>query len=307
LASQAYIVASGRKGVAVKSKSEANNNIEVLVVQQTNSFACKSYGNNSFLYNFTGTTFGILGIMHERKRTPSTSYSSSSNKRPMHYSTERSDLSFDRSQHDLEQLRFYCMDHDTEKATLRSQLDRLDRQLTYYHGLCREQEATIKDVRSQLYEAEAENVALRDERDARRSETETRDRPLDTYRETDAAKATSRKRYRAPTVEYVTDEEYAGPSKQSVAASEQQHDTTNHVLEVFLTFVWVTDSRMNERQAVYIRQQQSLRNVLGHQVFGRFLTDARAFVYKAQRIRDVGQTAAEVSTLPTHTSSGRVS
>jgi hypothetical protein len=32
LASQAYIVASGRKGVAVKSKSEANNNIEVLVV-----------------------------------------------------------------------------------------------------------------------------------------------------------------------------------------------------------------------------------------------------------------------------------
>ena len=224
----------------------------------------------------------------------------------MHYSNERSEMSFDRSQHELEQLRFYCMDPDAEKATLRAQLNSLDRQLTYYHHICREQEATIKDIGSQLEAVEAENVELRDERDVRRSETEPRDRPLDPYRETDAAKATSRKRYRAPTVESVTDEEY-GPSEQIVAASEQQHDTTNHVLEVFLTFVSVTDSRMNERRAVYIRQQQSLRDVLGGQVFGRFLTDAMTFVYKAQQIRDVGQTAAEVSVLPTHTSSGRVS
>jgi len=224
----------------------------------------------------------------------------------MHYSSERSDMSFDRSQHELEQLRFYCMDHDTEKATLRAQLDSLDRQLTYYHGLCREQEATIKDLRSQLETADAANVALRDERDIQRSETEPRDTPLDRCREMDVAKAPSRKRYRAPTVESVTDEEY-GPSEQIVATSQQQQDTTNHVLEVFLTFVSVTDSRMNERQAVYIRQQQSLRHVLGPQVFGRFLTDAMTFVYKAQQIRDVGQTAAEVSVLPTHTSSGRVS
>ena len=224
----------------------------------------------------------------------------------MHYSHERSEMSWDRSQHELEQLRFYCMDHDTEKATLREQLDSLDRQLTYYHGLCREQEATIKDLRSQLNEAEAENVALENERHVRASETETRDRPLDPYRETNAAKAISRKRYRAPTVESVTDEEY-GPSEQIVAASEQQRDTTNHVLEVFLTFVSVTDSRMNERQAVYIRQHQSLRHILGRQVFGRFLTDAMAFVYKAQRIRDVGQTAAEVSTLPAHICSGQIS
>jgi hypothetical protein len=224
----------------------------------------------------------------------------------MHYSHERSEMSWDRSQHELEQLRFYCMDHDTEKATLKEQLDNLDRQLTYYHGLCREQEATIKDLRSQLHEVEAENVELRDERDVRRSETETRDKPLNPYAKMDAAKAPSRKRYRAPTVESVTDEEY-GPSEQIVAASKQQQDTTNHVLEVFLTFVSVTDSRMNERRAVYVRQQQSLRHVLGPQVFGRFLTDAMAFVYKAQQIRDVGQTAVEVSTLPTHAFKGRVS
>lgn len=88
---------------------------------------------------------------------------------------------------------------------------------------------------------------------------------------------------------------------------ESQQESTNHVLEVFLTFVSTTDSRMNKRQAVYVRQQQSLRDVLGPQVFELFPTDAMAFVYKAQQIRDVGQTAAEVSTLPTHTFSGRVS
>lgn len=213
----------------------------------------------------------------------------------MHHSNERSEISFDRSQHELEQLRFYCMDHDTEKATLRSQLDSLDRRLTSYHHLCREQEVIIKDLHSRLYEAqaEAENVARRDERGVRK------ERPLDHYGEMDTAKARTLKRHRAPTVESVTDEEY-GPSEQIVAASEQQYDMTNHVLEVFLTFVSITNSRTNERQAVYIRQQQSLRDVLGPQVFGRFLTDAMAFVHKAQRIRDVGQTAAKVSTLPTH-------
>lgn len=70
------------------------------------------------------------------------------------------------------------------------------------------------------------------------------------------------------------------------------------MLEVFLTLVSVTDSRMNERQAIYVRQPLQL--VLGPHVFGRFPTDAMAFVYKAQQIRDVGKTAAEVSTLPTH-------
>lgn len=74
----------------------------------------------------------------------------------MHHSNERSEISFDRSQHELEQLRFYCMDHDTEKATLRSQLDSLDRRLTSYHHLCREQEVIIKDLHSRLYEAQAE-------------------------------------------------------------------------------------------------------------------------------------------------------
>jgi predicted nuclease with TOPRIM domain len=219
----------------------------------------------------------------------------------MHQSNERPEMSFDRSQHELEQLRFCCVGHETEKATLRAQLDNSDQQLTYYHGLCREQEAAIKDLRSKLQEVEAENVALRDERDVRMSETVSRDTPLDRHGETDTVKATSRKRYRAPTVESVSDEE-SGSSEQVMVASEQQQDTTNHILEVFLTFVSVTDSRMNKRQAVYIRQQQSLRDVLGPHVLGRFPTDAMAFVYKAQQIRDVGQTAAQVSTLPTHTS-----
>lgn len=226
----------------------------------------------------------------------------------MHQSNERPEMSFDRSQHELEQLRFCCVGHDAEKATLRAQLDDSDQQLTYYHDLCREQEATIKDLRSKLQAAEAENVALRDERDVRMSETVSRDTPLDRHSETDVVKTTSRKRYRAPTVESASDEEYApGENGKTVVTSDQQQDTTNHVLEVFLTFVSVTDSRMNKRQAVYIRQQQSLRDVLGSHVFGRFPMDAMAFVYKAQQIRNVGQTAAQVSTLPTHTSSERVS
>ena len=221
----------------------------------------------------------------------------------MRQSHERPEMSFDRSQHELDQLRFCCMDHDTEKATLRAQLDSLDRQLTYYHHLCREQEATIKDLRSEYRTAEAKNVALADGHDARMSDEPTpRERSLDLLEEVDARKAKSRKRYRAPTVESVSDEEYG-----STAPHEQRQASQNHVLEVFLTFVSVTDSRMSERQAVYVRQQQSLRDILGPQVFGRFLTDKMAFVYKAQRIRDVGQTAAQVSTLPTHTSSERVS
>jgi hypothetical protein len=57
----------------------------------------------------------------------------------MHQSNERPEMSFDRSQHELDQLRYYCMDHETEKATLKAQLDSMDRQLTYYHQLCREQ------------------------------------------------------------------------------------------------------------------------------------------------------------------------
>lgn len=212
-------------------------------------------------------------------------------------------MSFDRSQHELDQLRFCCMDHDTEKATLRAQLDSLDRQLTYYHHLCREQEATIKDLRSQFRTAEAKNVAVEDERDARMSDEPTpRERSRDFLWKEDAKKAHPRKRYRAPTVESVSDEESG-----NTAPREQQQASTNHVLEVFLTFVSITDSRMSERLAVYVRQQQPLRDVLGHKVFGRFLTDEMAFVYKAQRIRDVGQTAAQVSRLPTHTSSERVS
>jgi predicted nuclease with TOPRIM domain len=224
----------------------------------------------------------------------------------MHQSNERPEMSFDRSRHELEHLRFCCVNHETEKATLRAQLDNSDQQLTYYHGLCREQEATIEDLRSKLKAAEAENVALRDECDVRMSETVSRDTPLDLDRKERMAKATSRKRYRAPTVESVSDEE-SGSSEQITVTSDQQSDTTNHILEVFLTFVSVTDSRMNKRQAVYVRQQQSLRDVLGPHVFGRFPMDAMAFVHKAQQIRNVGQTAAQVSTLPTHTSSGRVS
>jgi hypothetical protein len=220
----------------------------------------------------------------------------------MHQTDERSEISFDRSQHELEQLRFYCMDHDTEKATLRAQLDSSDQQFTCYHRLCGEQEATIKDLRSQLQAAEAENVALRDACDLQRSKIESRGMPLDRNRETDVAKATSRKRYRAPTVESASDEEYVpGENENTVATSGQQQDTTNHILEVFLTFVSVTDSRMNKRRAVYVRQQQSLRDVLGPHVFGRFPVDAMAFVYKAQHFSNVGQTAAQVSTLPTHT------
>ena len=200
------------------------------------------------------------------------------------------------------------MDHDTEKATLKAQLDSSDQQLTYYHGLCREQEATIKNLRSQLEDAEAENVTLRNGRHVRRIETEPRDTPLDLDRKAKGAKATSRKRYRAPTVESVSDEDPGpGEHEHTVATSDQQQDTTNPILEVFLTFVSVTDSRMNKRQTVYVRQQQPLGDVLGAQVFELFPTDAMAFVYKAQQIRDAGQTAAQVSTLPTHTSSGRVS
>jgi hypothetical protein len=221
----------------------------------------------------------------------------------MHQSNERPEMSFDRSQHELEQLRFCCVGHDAEKATLRAQLDNSDQQLTYYYDLCREQEAAIKDLRSKLQEAEAENVTLRDDRDVRMSETVSQDTPLDLDPKERMAKATSRKRYRAPTVESVSDEEYvAGENGKTVVTSEQHQDTTDHIIEVFLTFVSVTDSRMNKRQAVYVRQQQSLRDVLGSHVFGRFPMDAMAFVYKAQQIRDVGQTAAQVSTLPTHNS-----
>lgn len=210
----------------------------------------------------------------------------------MHRSNERSEMASNRSQHELD----HVLDHDTENTTLKAQLDSLDRQLTYYHKLCREQEATIKDLRSQLDAAKAEDVARRDERDTQMSDAAApRDTPLDLPGETDTAKARSRKRYRAPTVESVSDEGFG-----NTAPREQQQASTNHVLEVFLTFVSVTDSRTNERQAVYVRQQQSLRDVLGAQMFGRFATDAMAFVYKAQRIRDVGQTAAQVSRLPTH-------
>lgn len=215
----------------------------------------------------------------------------------MHQSNERPEMSFDRSQHELDQLRYYCMDHETEKATLKAQLDSMDRQLTYYHQLCREQEATIKDLRCQLEAAEVENAARRDQHDAQMSdEPAPRDDSLDLLGKADAAKTQSRKRYRAPTVESVSDEELS-----DMAPVEQQQASTNHLLEVFLTFVSVTDSRMSERQAVYVRQQQPLRDVLGPQIFGRFLTDEMAFVHKAQQIRDVGQTAAQVSTLPTHT------
>lgn len=221
----------------------------------------------------------------------------------MNHPNERSEMSFDRSQHELEQLRYYCMDPDAEKATLRAQLESSDKQLTYYHQLCRKQEATIKDLRSQLEEAEAENVALRDERDVRASdETARRGSWLALLGEEVAAKTRPAKRYRAPTVESVSDEEIGYETKR-----EQQQASTNHVLEVFLTFVSVTDSRIDERQTVYVRQQQSLRDVLGPQVFKLFPTDAMALVYKAQQIRDVGQTAAQVSTLPTHASGGRVS
>lgn len=189
-------------------------------------------------------------------------------------------MSFDRSQHELEQLRFYCMDPDAEKATLRAQLDNMDRQLTYRRHHCEEQEAIIKDLRSQLYAAEAENVTLRDELDAQSiSVRPFRDSSVYVGEEAHTANTQPSTNYHAPTVESVSDEE-AGDTRQS----EQQQDTTDRVLEVFLTFVSVTDSRMNERQTVYIRQQQPLRDVLGARVFGRFLTDAMAFVYKAQQI-----------------------
>lgn len=221
----------------------------------------------------------------------------------MSHPNERSEMSFDRSQHELEQLRYYCMGPDAAKATLRTQLESSDKQITYYRRLCREQENTIKDLRSRLEKAEAENVALRDERDAQVSDGKaSRDSWLALLGETVAAKARPAKRYRAPTVKSVSDEETG-----CMETRESQQESTNHVLEVFLTFVSTTDSRMNKREAVYVRQQQSLRDVLGPQVFELFPTDAMAFVYKAQQIRDVGQTAAEVSTLPTHTFSGRVS
>lgn len=120
----------------------------------------------------------------------------------MHRSNERSEMASDRSQHELD----HVLDHDTENATLKAQLDSLDRQLTYYHKLCREQEATIKDVRSQLEAAKAEDVARRDEHDTQMSDAAApRDTPLDLLGETDTAKARSRKRYRAPTVELVSD------------------------------------------------------------------------------------------------------
>jgi len=215
----------------------------------------------------------------------------------MHQSNERSEMSFDRSGHAPDQL----LDHDTEKATLKAQLDSLDQQLTYYHQLCREQETTIKDLRSRLEAAEVGNVGPRDECDGQMSDAPApRDTPLALLGERDTAKARSRKRYRAPTVESVSDEEFGNGN---TAPRGQQQASTNHVLEVFLTFVSVTDSRTNGRQAVYIRQQQPLRDALGSRVFGRFLTDEMAFVYKAQQIHDVSQTAAQVSTLPTHTSS----
>ena len=120
-----------------------------------------------------------------------------------------------------------------------------------------------------------------------------------------AAKLRYSSKYRIPSVESVSDEEtseeeISDEKVNSTAPSNQHRELTNYVLEVFLTFVWISDSRMNERRAIYVRQQQPLRDVLGPQVFGRFSINAMAFVYKAQQIRDVGQTAAEVSTLPTH-------
>lgn len=198
---------------------------------------------------------------------------------------ERSEL-FDRAQHELEQLRYYCMDPAIEKATLKAQLDNLDRRLGYYHNNSKEQESIIEDLRSQLRAAGAKNVVL----EYGTNPTAPRDSPFDQIADTHRAKAQPSMTYRAPTVESASDEE----------TGTQQQELPNHVIEVFLTFVSVTDSRINERRAVYLRQQHSLRRVLGPQVLGRFPTDAMAFVYKAQQVCDVGQTAAEVSTLPTH-------
>ena len=221
----------------------------------------------------------------------------------MFQSNDRAEMSFDRSQHEIEQLRFYCMDPEAEKATLKAQLDNLDRQLTYHRHHCKEQETIIKDLRSELCATEDENFILRNALDAQSTSVRPlRDSPVYVPEEAHTANTQSSTNYHPPTVESVSDEE-AGDTMPSV----QQQDTTNRVLEVFLTFVSVTDSRMNERQTVYIRQQQPLRDVLGARVLGRFLTDAMAFVYKAQQICNLGQTAAEVSALPTNISSGRVS
>jgi hypothetical protein len=214
----------------------------------------------------------------------------------MSQANERSETFFDRSQHELDQLRFYCMDPDTEKATLRAQLDSSDQQLTHLRQRCVEQEATIQHLRSQIYEIEAHEDVSEDDIDYQTScEQLRRDSHLGLPGNASAPETQPSTRYRAPTVESVGDEELG-----DVAPSGEHHESVNHVLEVFLTFVSATDSRMNERQAVYVRQQQSLRDVIGPQVFGRFSTDAMGFVYKAEQVHNVGQTAAEVSTLPTH-------
>jgi hypothetical protein len=213
----------------------------------------------------------------------------------MSRANERPETLFNRSQHELDQLRFYCMDPNTEKATLKAQLDNSNQHLTHFRQRCREQEDTIKELRSQVYEAEAEEAVPEPEFDYQAGcEEVRRDSRLDLFGKTVAPETQRSTRYHAPTVESVSDEEFG-----NAVSSEHRQETTNHVLEVFLTFVSVTDSRMTDRQTVYVRQQQSLREVIGPQVFGRFSTDAITLVYKAEQIHDVGQTAVEVSTMPT--------
>lgn len=111
-------------------------------------------------------------------------------------------MPFDHSEHGFDQL----LNHNIEKATRRAQLDSLDQQLTYHQQLSREQDATTKDLHSQLEAAEAENVGPRDGRDAHTSdEPLPRQTPLDLLGEADTAKARSRKRCRAPNIESVSD------------------------------------------------------------------------------------------------------
>ena len=217
----------------------------------------------------------------------------------MSRANERPETLFDRSQHELEQLRFYCMDPDTEKATLKAQLDSSDQQLAHFRRRCMEQEAIIERLRSQIYEAEAEEAVSKPELDYQASYEEVhRDSRLDSFGNAVAPEIQRSTRYHAPTVESVSDEELG-----DVAPREPHQEPTNHVLEVFFTFVSVTDSRMNDRRTVYVRQQQPLSDAIGPQVFERFSTDAMAFVYKARRVHNVGQTAAQVSTK--HTADAR--
>ena len=169
---------------------------------------------------------------------------------------------------------------DIWKATLKSRLEEALKKVEDYHTRYSALQRDFDDKAALADQMQADNQALRDE-----------------------SGVCSRcggpcipSHYRRPTVESMTEEEADEMS------SAQQHrpnpnspENLDAKIGISLTFVSATDSSRNQRTSVFLRRRQSLQDVLGPKLFGRLAFDALAFVHKAQRIGDVGLTAAEVS------------